>query len=750
MNYKSNITVASNIFNRLNDDPKKDEEFVHQCRGDKFLKELKETTLYGTNTTVKLTDIQKKELSNQGSCGLAKDKQKTHGPIKQGCSIKWVCRCEYHTCDYFNICMQEPIIRKNKNIIKDPIISEPLKFEWFKDVKKNCEQHKEKFFDRIDTSEHYTQISDPESIIKSDFCSRILVNAGPGTGKTYTVIERLIYIINNSNFDLGQVLVLCYTNQAKKLIVNRLIEKGFGSHVSQLVICTVDSLAWQNLIDVDTPEQFNKLLNTSFNDRIKLFNSKFNKEEWTEFEYLIVDEIQDLVNERALMILKIIESIKCGYLLLGDKCQAIYDYDCNSKENLNSTEFYKKLISIIPKDALKYELTKNHRQSLELYNTLKDYREVMLSHDDVDINELFFEYINTIECIKFSSKFFKSESGFKSRAILTRSNGEAEWISTKLHKSNVDHTLIRNTTKQLSLHRWIADMFWDFQQPRIGKENFVQRYLIRVCDNIELANNCFDNVLELLSLKNSGQDYFELDDLIDTLIKNQDLHQDFLNNSCESLIVTTIHKAKGQEFDEVYILGDFNMSETDIEECRVWYVALTRAKTSIKKLKRLSKSFMNKPTNMGRRMAGFYTWQKFRCKEILLGTPDDIDKISFVFGDLQLAVKIQKYLHSDVKVNDQIDAIYNEGIYEIFHKGIKIGNLNKEVTTDIRSAINMTGKKSNIPSKLANAYVSNIVTVVHNFPSGANQIFKKSRVWLGIEITGFAKADWEANLIANV
>ena len=43
----------------------------------------------------------------------------------------------------------------------------------------------------------YTMITEPSCIIGSPLDSHIILNSGPGTGKTYTIIRRLIYILEN-------------------------------------------------------------------------------------------------------------------------------------------------------------------------------------------------------------------------------------------------------------------------------------------------------------------------------------------------------------------------------------------------------------------------------------------------------------------------------------------------------------------------------------------------------------------------
>lgn len=57
---------------------------------------------------------------------------------------------------------------------------------------------------------------------------------------------------------------------------------------------------------------------------------KYKNEVMGGWEHFIVDEIQDLTDVRAKFVLELIKGcleIGCGFTVLGDSCQSIYDYD---------------------------------------------------------------------------------------------------------------------------------------------------------------------------------------------------------------------------------------------------------------------------------------------------------------------------------------------------------------------------------------------------------------------------------------
>ena len=57
----------------------------------------------------------------------------------------------------------------------------------------------------------------------------VIVLAGPGTGKTYTLIERIIFLINEKNIEPEKILAITFTNKAADEIKKRIEEKTKSS-----------------------------------------------------------------------------------------------------------------------------------------------------------------------------------------------------------------------------------------------------------------------------------------------------------------------------------------------------------------------------------------------------------------------------------------------------------------------------------------------------------------------------------------
>ena len=762
---KSNITIASNIYIRANNDIQRDIAYVHQITGKKKLRAIK-AFCSGTMSSFKLTDWQEAILREDLACAYARNGEATHGVLRVDGNIRYVGRCEYSLCPRFTTCKEtapyKRFLTAPDEIIEDA--SPALSYEWLGIVsadelfteKEDAEEESAEIvpeesiienFKEFVKLEEFTTISEPSVIINAPIDSKILVNAAPGSGKTYTVIERLEHIIGNQMVeDFSGILVLVYTNAAKNEILSRLdsgVAQGVLPYSARNVdVCTFDSLATSYLSAIEA--QFTHL---DYNGRIRFFNQQFDKENFSNFEYVIVDELQDLVNERAIMTLNILGALTGGYLLLGDKCQAIYDYDCHEGDSVNSVEFYGRLDFLLPEDVVKYELIGNKRQISSLARLSDDMRCALLEFDDpADVNDLMENELNTIQVMGSIERIDFSILN-KKTAILCRNNGEAEYVSHLLHKKRVPHILLRGVSQTASLNRWIADCLWDYQAgSRISKESFISRYCSRVSDDKNEAGDHYEILCELVY--DATNSFIEIDKLVASLKKSVlKLPEIFINPSDSNITVSTIHKAKGREFDNVYLLdGGFITDDTNTEEARVWYVGCTRAKNELGKLQK-KKQYLRKSNTNQKRWAGLgfhqSRWGNNHCSNIVVGLPDDVLASGFVSGKLEDAINTQEYISKSVSVEDELELILTCGVYHVIHKGRVVGSLDSSLYHEFLGIAKENVQRSSPPPYLSPIFVTNIVTVVMDrFPEGVSTYFRNTKFWLGVEISGFPKINW--------
>ncbi len=607
---ESNINITSNIYIRSNLKLKKDRKYIEKITGAERIRNIKKK-YYGFNK-IRMLPAQDEIAKGHIKCINAKSGEVSFVPVIVNGKIELKNVCEYTACDIYEKCTAG---RVPKIIPREPVTEDDTEdkesitefakslgisyedntpvFEKDKNITKTEENPKEyiapteQVIEEIKKSGNkYVKINDSDCIISAPLDSHIILNSGPGTGKTYTITQRLIYILKNNLCSADEIYILCYTRSAKKVIENK-IEQAVTDEVvppeaKNICILTFDSYATYFLMDMKEQgiitENFESY---NYNERIKLFNKYISAEDFEGISYFIVDEIQDLVNERAEMVLKILSDLQCGYLLAGDNCQSIYDYEADDDATLDSVRFYKLIEKQFPDDILRFEIIQNKRQSPELAEESEKMRDVLLNNSFIEQNKyakLIIEKYSEKNKIELYIKNL-NHAPEVSTAILCRNNGEAEYISGLLCEKRIPHILNRGVNNIVPLPRWIADIFWDYCYETISRNDFKERFMFRCDTSLEP-----DMLWEHLCKLSKSQDKYVINvtDMINSLTVASNIPDDFYEES-PMLTVSTIHKAKGSEFDRVILVeSEMELSSESAEEARIRYVALTRPKKTVR------------------------------------------------------------------------------------------------------------------------------------------------------------------------
>ncbi len=613
----------------------------------------------------------------------------------------------------------------------------------------------------IDQSEQdvasYEEIEEPKILIESPSESRILVNGGPGVGKTFTVIERLAFLAETEIVDLNSVVVLCFSRSAVAVIRDRLKEKiSEGSLPSTTYslfhnIRTLDSYASYMIREVT-----DSLTGLAYDERIEEFirNLKKYPEGLDDLGYLIVDEIQDLVGVRARMVKAMLQRINCGFMLLGDKCQSIFDYQIEGVDELSSEGFYEWLESDQGPNPKKYELTGNRRQIKKVASPGNQLR-IGILHFDCDLLlKMYPMFISDLDKVGFGelTSFVKHRQK-QEWAILCRTNARVEDISGRLHDHGITHGVALGS-QRVVLPPWIARVFSDYTGRLIGFKAFQQKLKGL---GIEKAKEKWGylktvegrddkNTLDVRRLREGLAAGYNIPDKLNLALKKR------------NITVSTIHRAKGKEYDGVLWLKEMETGAqqhtTDRDEFKIAYVALTRPRQRLAivpsivpfYIKALSSSRLIQ-TAMSRRNRPY-------CYAFQVGLEGDMHANYFVWGDEDEdeARPRQEYINEQVRIGDPVDIAQMDKFahiipyYFVYHNKEIIGILSDHIEDELREAMYVTNQSRALPNKLTGAYVRNIVTVVQQgYDERVAEPYATSGFWLGVEIGGLARTSWPSS-----
>ena len=585
-------------------------------------------------------------------------------------------------------------------------------------------------------------VNEQDEVITADITEDMLVVAPPGTGKTHALIERIEHLISSGNVDnpLAEILVLSFTRSAVSELKKRLLAKvnaGGDERLLYVQIRTFDSLATYFLrSDIQRDE-----IVSGFSERIEQFNKLLAEEklpnsvdEISKLRFLLVDEVQDLNGPRARMVLALAECVALNSgccMFLGDPAQAIYDFEENdSADSFTSVDFLKKLSvgSYTDRPLVRKEFSTYRRfETDEMLDFVHKARLAMgedgLSPDGSMLDELLRDLGAKVSFERFQEVITQTDS----TAVLVRNNLEAYSVWSWCKSQGIDATLWRGSSGNY-WPGWIGRLFIGFEGDRISMEKVRLRWTNHIAALVSIT---YEQAIEYLlaqGLIDEGDDGIQLSEIASRMEHNAPIAAG--NRVNAGLVITTIHRSKGLEFDQVLILPPNRIDSA--EDLRVIYVAATRAKKSLKLLSRdsqiIKKGYKN---STALRTNGFhmYRYPAYPNIGLLLDGCDVMDHGSVLnFPDPQ---ENQKLLWSECS-GRQRNVRISEGMISISDTGI--GKLSSACLDDIRKISQLRGIAPGVRDDLQ---IIDLATVVlDDFETNAAGVLGKSCMAIVPVVTG--------------
>lgn len=798
---RSNLTLKSNIYVRTRE-LDKDKNFHKHVLDKEAIKSL---IYYGSlNEYSDLTPNQREIMEKGASCSYNKD-EIPYGLVedKNG-ELHWECRCENIDCKIFYTCRPElskkdiEDIRENLPIEEEKeediinlatirrIKDEEVKAEISATIQEahigllprkddvEIEEVTKKKVIQIETKDMIPLVRgeevEQERIVTSSVEDRIFVNAGPGTGKTHTLINRIKYItVEEQSVEPQELMVLCFSRTAIGEINDRLSKNVFQDRnlyrLNMLDVRTFDSFATY-LIKFLEPEM--DLKGKEYDERIEIAIElmKKNPDVLMNYKHIIIDEIQDLVGVRARLVKTILETSNCGFTLFGDTCQSIYNYQVKDKLNeMDTNAFYNWILTSYLEDLKCYELKHNFRQEQNLAMITEEIRESILEDSSTRQKELILERLDSFKHLGKTYKISNTIENFKHDKIsfLCRNNGQALKVSNQLSNQGIGHKLLKSANFKV-LDRWIGECF-SGSEKLISYQKFNEKckFILNLEEN-EVQHR-WDILKEIEEGKSSKLD---VEELSFKLSYKKHMYENLCINRESKVEVSTIHRAKGREFERVILLNDNIFVEEDSEniedENKIYYVALTRPREEMYTISLGERNRIKKSNDNNGRGRWYETYWNFNKKKhtlvsIEVGREKDIDTLSFV-SDTFLGLKSdvefnQKYILNNIAKNDEVvlRLVEKNGMavgYDIYHEDIKIGKMSNEFLAEfygvLRENYRIPSKEAKFfPPTITDVYIDEICTYVldrESIMEESNEYISRG-LWNGITLTGFGKCRYK-------
>ena len=447
----------------------------------------------------------------------------------------------------------------------------------------------------------FGMLSKRQKEIIDDHESRcIVVAAGPGSGKTRVLVHKLASLLLLEDVKHEQLLMLTFSRAAATEFKQRLMEL-IGNVAHFVEIKTFHSYCFDLLGRVGNLDEAGDVVKQAA-EMIKNGEVEPNRISKT---VLVIDEAQDMSKDDYDLVTALMKANEeMRVIAVGDDDQNIYEFRGSNSQylyELTQTEH-----------SRFFEMTENYRSRRHIVDAANDFARnirqriksnpiISMSQEDGEVKIVKHPYeiqekrvymyqpiLEDVIRLQTSSnqKATDGSSDKKNEtiSILTQTNEEAVIMLALLHSHSINAKLVQSMD---GLRFWnlaevryflkkidqglketkspiIPDNIWE-----AAKHQTYQKYAS------SQALPYLRRSLQIFEQTNRAKYYSDLKEFV-----FESSVEDFCDITESDIVVSTIHKAKGHEFDHVLMLITHPEHPTD-EILRRYYVGMTRAKQTL-------------------------------------------------------------------------------------------------------------------------------------------------------------------------
>jgi hypothetical protein len=388
-------------------------------------------------------------------------------------------------------------------------------------------------------------------------------------------------------------------------------------------------------------------------------------DELIEIRHVCVDEAQDLTGVRADFVLKLLEITSCGFTVFADQAQAIYDFD---NEVPIGPPFVERLASAYRSEIIHISLTTNHRTTNTALLAIAALGDLIRTSDG-DHEHVVTAFNRAVLGLPAAGSIGDAAlmlNGASGTAILTRRNSEALAVSAALYEAGVAHQFRRRADDPV-IGGWLS---------RLSVATSSRRITIEALEEVAsvLPSSPEETWSAVSTVVRPRKGELNLDELAETLALRIP-PDELLDGRSEGVVVSSIHRAKGLEFDTVLIVPFEIADDAWLQEARVLYVGLTRAKHNLMTVKRVDDGRWSYAPAAGRwRRIGFAGKHKYTTGVEISGSDAATFHPTGATPPQRDPAEVTEYLLAAVNAGDPVSLerrhlLSSECIYDVMHEG---------------------------------------------------------------------------------
>ncbi|MCF3175168.1 ATP-dependent helicase [Streptomyces sioyaensis] len=605
------------------------------------------------------------------------------------------------------------------------------------------------------------------AVVEQPWDARVLVTAGAGAGKTHTLVRRLDALCDHEDpeqaLEAAEILVLTFSRATARELRERISRHGERAH--RVRARTFDAWAYEVLRQAHPDGEWGAV---GFDERIAAATHAIEKGaleigDAVPPAHVVIDEVQDLLGGRRELVETLLDRYQdsCGFTVVGDAAQSVYGFQIEdvSERTDETGRFFDWLRCSYPDDLVELHLTRNFRATttearvaLALgprLQQLSDPDEAGTLYDE--LRDLLLDPANGIGGLDDELTLTSLRDLSDTCAVLTRDNQQALVVSGLLHAHGIDHRL-RRPLEERPVPYWVAELLRRTEANALTEDRF--RTLLAEIPLPYEPDAALWTVLRRAA-RGAGRGVLDLDRLRRAVAQGG-FPDEAADPEMARIVVSTVHRAKGLEFDRVIVLTPPSLAELhkryqdelDLPaEARALYVAMTRARQDLYHMSSPELPLFRRAGSQrtGRRYLG--SWRSYDRYGIV-AEPGDVNRDDPP-GQETDAAATQAYLLEQVRPGQEVLLRRRHDLpmgetesppYALVHEGREIG----EASPRFREELFQVQKVNRTwdpwwPDEIHGLRIDTLETVTGSTAAGANAGLGERGVWIAPRITGIGR-----------
>ncbi|MFD6533284.1 UvrD-helicase domain-containing protein [Streptomyces sp. NPDC060184] len=611
-----------------------------------------------------------------------------------------------------------------------------------------------------------------QAVVDQPWDTRLLVTAGAGAGKTHTLVRRLDVLTGHEEdaLEAREILVLSFSRAAVRELRERIARHAHSAR--RVRVQTFDSWA----LSVLRSEQPDRDWSASrFDERIReateaVLRGAIEESEQGPPAHVVIDEVQDLVGDRRDMVETLLDRFQdsCGFTVVGDGAQAIYGFQVEDEDAraAETNYFFDWLRASYPDDLVELHLSGNHRTRTEEARTALALGPVLRdAPSESDLSDAAGEdaHRRLVDLLRSCPSFGQLDDPFTlgslhsfpgTCAILCRDNRQALVLSDTLHALGVAHRTQRSL-QEYPVPPWVADVL-----RHVGSATLTEKRFEELLDDSPVAPGADPTRVwrSLRSVARAPRGALDVRALRRAVADGR-FPDDLAAVESARLVVSTVHRSKGMEFDRVLVVEPPSLAELRKQheridpaaEARALYVAMTRPRDDLFRLTAPGTALVRRDRRTDRWYLGGW---KSHVRKGIAASGGDVCRLHppGTDGFTEDAGALQDHLLSSVRAGDAVTLRLQHGLplapeqsppYTVFHGDRPVAVVSERFREDLYGNLKINNTwVVNWPTEIAGFRVDCLESVAGSSASGARAGLGDQGMWTVPRLTGLGRYRW--------